>query len=128
MKTLASTLTLIFIVAAGAVHGEELEQMQGKSFSLGPLTGVAYYVRTEAGYKVIATLAAGETGTPMRVAATLLAGQTLEISVPNGVGEAATALQIARVGDSLTVTGADQGDFPPVRPAVHKLARSPSAP
>jgi hypothetical protein len=128
MKTLASTLTLIFIAAAGAVHGEELEPMQGKSLSLGPLTGVAYYVSTEGGYKIVATFAAGETATPMRVTATLLAGQTLEISVPNGVGENATALQIARVGDSMTVTGADQGDLGLAAPADHRLAGSPSAP
>jgi hypothetical protein len=101
-------LALALVLAAGAAHGEELQPLQGRSLSIGPLTGVAYYVRTAAGYEVVATVAAGEAGTPVRVSVTLLTGQELEISVPNGVGEEATALRIARVADTLTVEGPDE--------------------
>ena len=106
MKSLVSTLALALVLAAGAAHGEELQPLEGRSLSLGPLTGVAYYVRTEAGYEVVATLAAGEAGTPVRVSVTLLTGQELEISVPNGVGEEATALRFTRIGDMLTMESA----------------------
>ena len=40
---------------------------------------------------------------PVRVSVTLLTGQELEISVPNGVGEEATALRFTRIGDMLTM-------------------------
>ena len=84
----------------------EMRPMQATSISLGEVTGVAYYAETADGYQVVATLAAGENGTPMRFVTTLAAGQRMMVSVPQGADQAPLELEFARLGDSLSVSQA----------------------
>ena len=76
---------------------EEVHPGEGKSVLLNDLTGVVYYTVTDTGYRVVATFA------PLRVTATLTPGQSMEISVPNALGKAPTAMLIARTGNMLTL-------------------------
>ncbi|SJM31643.1 conserved hypothetical protein [Mesorhizobium delmotii] len=53
---------------------------------------------------MIATIADGEAGLPVRFSATLAEGQSARISVPRKLGEPEQSLEISRSGDKLTVT------------------------
>jgi hypothetical protein len=101
MIRIAATLLAL---AAGAAQADEIGPMQAKSIALGGVSGVAYYTEAASGYEVVATLAAGEEGTPMRFVATLSSGQRIMLSVPQADGEAAKSVEIARVGDKVLVT------------------------
>jgi hypothetical protein len=103
LKTLAAVGVLTF--AASVAHAAELKPFEAKSLRLGDYTGVAYYTVEEDGYRVITSLAAGESGTPIRMVATLVQGQTAMISVPRGVGDNSLEVEIARIGDRVVVSG-----------------------
>jgi hypothetical protein len=103
LKTLAAIGVLTF--AASVAHAAELKPFEAKSLRLGDYTGVAYYTVEKDGYRVITSLAAGESGTPIRMVATLVQGQTAMISVPRGVGENSLEVEIARIGDRVVVSG-----------------------
>jgi hypothetical protein len=103
LKTLAAVGVLTF--AASVAHAAELKPFEAKSLRLGDYTGVAYYTVEKDGYRVITSLAAGESGTPIRMVATLVQGQTAMISVPRGVGENSLEVEIARIGDRVVVSG-----------------------
>ena len=85
-------------------QASEMRPMQATSISLGQVTGVAYYSETADGYQVVATLAAGENGTPMRVVTTLAAGQRMLVSVPQNADQAPIEVEFARLGDSVSVS------------------------
>ena len=95
---------LAFFAAVGTAQADELLPLQARNLGLGTVNGVAYYTVGDAGYRVVATLAAGETGTPVRFTATLSAGESVFVSVPRGVDEAALSVEIARLGDAVFVT------------------------
>ena len=103
LKTLAAVGVLTF--AASVAHAAELKPFEAKSLRLGDYTGVAYYTVEKDGYRVITTLAAGKSGTPIRMVATLVQGQTAMISVPRGVGEKSLEVEVARIGDRVVVSG-----------------------
>lgn len=88
----------------GAAHAEQLDPMQATSIELGAITGVAYYTIADDGFRVVATLAAGEAGTPMRFISTLTSGQGVLVSVPRALHETARQLEIKRNGDIVTVS------------------------
>jgi hypothetical protein len=90
---------------AGAAHAGEILPMQATSISLGAVTGVVYYTVANDEYRIVATLAAGEGGTPMRVVTTLVNGQRMVVSVPRAVDQQAMELEFARLGDSVYVSG-----------------------
>lgn len=98
------TALLATLVLGGATHAEELEPLRGKSIELGAAAGVAYYTVGEGGYRVVATLAAGEAATPVRFIATLSPGQSVVLSVPQASNEAAREVEIKRTGDAITVS------------------------
>lgn len=100
MTALLATLAL-----GGATHAEELQALRGKSIELGATTGVAYYTVDEGGYRVVATLAAGEAATPVRFIATLSPGQSVVLSVPQAANETAREVEIKRTGDVIEVSG-----------------------
>jgi hypothetical protein len=102
-------LTGLFAAATsmGVAQADELRPMQAKSVALGEITGVAYYTVTEKGYEVVATVADGETGTPMRFVASLVPGQSVTLSVPRSAGQAAIEMEIAREGDVVLVSEQD---------------------
>ena len=95
-----------FGLAASPVHAGELSVTAGKSIRIGGLHGVLYYTNENDGYRVIATMADGEAGAPVRFSATLADGQSATISVPGKLGEPDQSLEISRSGDKLSVTRA----------------------
>jgi hypothetical protein len=91
-------------LAASPLHAGELSAMAGESIQLGGFRGVLHYTGENDGYRVIATIADGEAGLPVRFSATLAEGQSATISVPRKLGEPDQSLEISRSGDKLTVT------------------------
>ena len=81
------------------VHADDLRPMSAISLDLGEVSGVAYYTVERDGFHVVATLAQGMTGTPIRVVSVLAPGQSLAFSTPRQEG----ALEISRNGDSVLV-------------------------
>jgi hypothetical protein len=99
----ASALAAAAVLATVAQAGE-LRPMQAGSIAMGEVKGIAYYTVTDEGYQVVATLAAGEDGTPMRFQATLTPGQRMLLSVPRRADERPFEVEIARLGDTVVVS------------------------
>ena len=97
---LAAAVTLIF---AGGAHAESLAPVQGRAVALGQVSGVVYYTVEPDGYRVVATLQAGETHSVVRLMATLTPGQSVVLSTPGAAGEPAIEVRFARHGDELSV-------------------------
>ncbi len=91
----AAALALV----AGTAHAEGLSPSEGRSIHLGDVAGVAYYTVDRDGFRVTATLAQGEAGTPVRVVGTLAPGQSLVLSTPHEVGTPASTVAFRREGD-----------------------------
>jgi hypothetical protein len=66
MCKLASTVYLAAVLTCGVAVGEELRPIEGKSISLGDVSGVAYYTVEKDGFAVVAIVASGEIATPVR--------------------------------------------------------------
>ena len=99
-----SIRNLLFAVAfgvasLGAARADGLRPIQGKSVHLGEISGIAYYTVERDGFHVVATLAQGEAGTPIRVVSVLAPGQRLVLSTAHQAG----AIEISRQGDSVLV-------------------------
>jgi hypothetical protein len=95
---------MLFAVAFGIVsltgaRADGLRPMAGKSIDLGGISGIAYYTIERDGFHVVATLAQGEAGTPIRVVSVLAPGQRVVLSAPQQAG----AIEISRKGDSVLV-------------------------
>ena len=65
--------------------------------------GVVYYTSENGGYHVVATIAEGETGLPVRFEATLTETQKMTISVPGKLGEMSHVLEMSGAGGKLVV-------------------------
>ena len=87
----------------GIAHAGELLPMNAQSIALGQVTGIAYYTVEADGYRVVVTLASGPESTPIRYVSTLISGQSIVLSVPQGFQQPALEFQITRNGDSVTV-------------------------
>jgi hypothetical protein len=98
----ASALTFI-----GAAHAGELKPVLSQKIDLGEVSGVAYYTVERDGFHVVATLAEGSTGTPVRLKAVLVSGQSVVLSTPRSVGAAPVAVEISRRGDKVLVGEAE---------------------
>lgn len=103
-----SVRNMLFAVAFGiasltAAQAEGLRPIEAKSIDLGGISGVAYYTVERDGFRVVATLAQGEAGTPIRVVAVLAPGQRVVLSTP----QQADAIEISRKGDSVLVRNAN---------------------
>ena len=99
-----SIRSMLFAVAFGiaslaAARAEGLRPMAGKSIDLGGISGIVYYTVERDGFHVVATLAQGEAGTPIRVVSVLEPGQRVVLSTPQQAG----AIEISRKGDSVLV-------------------------
>ena len=68
-STLLSAISALAFV--GAAHADSLRPIEGQSIRLGEVSGIAYYTVERDGFRVVATLAQGEQGTPVRVEAVL---------------------------------------------------------
>ena len=103
-----SIRNMLFAVAFGvasltAARAEGLRPMEGKSIDLGEISGIAYYTVERDGFHVVATLAQGEAGTPIRVVSVLAPGQRVVLSTQ----QQADAIEISRKGDSVLVRKAN---------------------
>ena len=103
-----SIRNMLFVVAFGVAslstaRAESLRPMAGKSIDLGEISGIAYYTVERDGFHVVATLAQGEAGTPIRVVSVLGPGQRVVLSTP----QQAAAIEISRKGDSVLVRKAN---------------------
>ena len=97
-------LAAAFTVASlGAAHASDLKPIEGRSVQLGDLSGVTYYTVQPDGFRVVTTLAQGETGTPVRFVSVLAPGQRVVLSTPSRAG----ALEVSRTGDSLLIRNAN---------------------
>jgi hypothetical protein len=99
-----SIRNMLFAVAFGitsltTARAEGLRPMEGKSIDLGEISGIAYYTVERDGFHVVATLAHGEAGMPIRVVSVLAPGQRVVLSTP----QQADAIEISRKGDSVLV-------------------------
>jgi len=91
------------IASLTAAQAEGLRPIEAKSIDLGGVSGIAYYTVERDGFRVVATLAQGEAGTPIRVVSTLAPGQRVVLSTPQPAG----AIEISRQGDSVLVRKAN---------------------
>ena len=91
------------IASVAAARADGLRPMAGKSIDLGGVSGIAYYTVEHDGFHVVATLAQGEAGTPIRVVSVLAPGQRVVLSTP----QQADAIEISRKGDSVLVRKAN---------------------
>jgi hypothetical protein len=80
-----------------------LAPVAASTVTLGAYTGVAYYTVEDTGYQVVATVAAGEAGVPIRFVSTLADGQNAMLSVPQAAGSPALELEFQRCGDAVVV-------------------------
>ena len=92
------------ILAGAAAHAAELKPIQAATISLNEVKGIAYYTVEPDGFRVVATVTAGQDSAPVRLTAVLIDGQKLVFSVPGPVGSTATEMEIVRKGDTLTIT------------------------
>ena len=91
------------IASVAAARADGLRPMEGKSIDLGGISGIAYSTVQRDGFHVVATLAQGEAGTPVRVVSVLAPGQRVVLSTP----QQADAIEISRKGDSVLVRKAN---------------------
>jgi predicted aconitase len=104
MNTFRTMLAAAFALASiGAAHAEGLRPTEGRSIEFGQISGVAYYTVEPDGFRIVATLAQGETGTPVRFEAVLAPGQSVVLSTPREAGVAPHAVKISRHNDRVLV-------------------------
>ncbi len=95
--------TALALASIGTAHADGLRPIEGQSIDLGTMTGVAYYTAERDGFRIVATLGQGDTGTPVRFEAVLAPGQRVVLSTPRGVGMASDAVEISRENDTMLV-------------------------
>jgi hypothetical protein len=91
--TLAAILSL---TAFGVALADDVKPTLVDSLNLGDVSVVAYYTVERDGYRVVTTLAKGETGTPIRFESVLAPGQSVLLSTDSGVGVAPVSVEISR--------------------------------
>ncbi len=96
-------LAAAFALSIGAAHADGLQPIEAQSIHLGEVSGVAYYTVERDGFRLVAILAQGEAGTPVRIEAILASGQSLVLSTPRGVGTAPDAVEISRRGTQVLI-------------------------
>jgi len=100
---LAATVALAF---TGAAHAGDFPPLEAKSIDLGGVSGIAYYTVEHDDFRVVAILAQGETGTPVRFETLLAPGQSVVLSTPRDEGAVGKAIEISRRDDRVLVEDA----------------------
>lgn len=115
VKTLlAATLAIACVTTAFAT---ELRPARSSTVDLGTFRGSAYYTVEAGGYRVVATLAAVNTGTDqpqvIRMVTTLNADQTVHLSVPGTMGADGrdSTIAFSRRGDRVEIASADAASY-----------------
>ena len=103
MQKFVPALFAAGVLVSSAAHAAELRPMQASGIMLGNVSGVAYYTAENDGYRVVTTLASGESATPVRFITTLRPGQKTVLSVPREPGLSPISVEISRTGDRVTV-------------------------
>src|SRR5262245_32200742 len=106
-------------LAATPAPAAELIALQGGSIEVGSFHGVVFYTDEPDGYHVVATVADGEEGPPIRFEATVVENQKLLISVPGKLGGQSDVVEISRAGGRLVIA------TPP--PATERIVQGPPA-
>jgi predicted aconitase len=107
MVKYCSILAAVFSLAAvTAARADGLRPIEGRTIDLGHVSGVVYYTVEHDGFRVVATFAEAEAGTPVRFEAVLAPGQSIVLSAPREVGIALYAIEIRRRGDQVLVQDA----------------------
>ena len=70
------------LTVAGAAQADGLRPVEGRSIDLGDVSGIAYYTVEPDGFRVVATVAQGEAGTPVRLETVLAPDQSVVLSTP----------------------------------------------
>src|SRR3954463_13170486 len=91
------------LAVAGAAQADGLRPVEGRSVDLGDVSGIAYYTVEPDGFRVVATVAQGEAGTPVRLEAVLAPNQSVVLSSPRVGSVAPNAIEISRRGDQVLV-------------------------
>jgi hypothetical protein len=100
----SALLAAVAVVAVtGVVHAEALKPVQARKVDLGGLAGVAYYTVEEKGHRLVVSLRAPASETPVRFVATLAPEQAVTVSVPRSAGEPAVDLHFVRHGEHIEV-------------------------
>lgn len=115
MRTLSIALLSTTLVLGWATtpFAAELRPSRPSTVDLGSFRGSAYYTVEKGGYRVVATLAAVNTGADqpqvIRLVTTLNADQTVHLSVPGTLGTDGREATVAfsRQGDRVEVAAAD---------------------
>ena len=97
-------LALAFCLVAGNATAVELTPNHAHSIDLNGVAGVAYYTVEGGTYRVVAVVASGESGRPIRFTATLLPQQRIEVSVPSDGSEVERSIEFIRAGNSITAS------------------------
>src|SRR5262245_25630280 len=84
-------------------HAGEIGELQAESIDLGGFRGVVYFTPENEGYRVVTTIAQGETGLPVRFETLLTETQKLTITGPGKMGEKTHVLEMSRAGGKLVV-------------------------
>ena len=100
---LATAFALAF---TGTAHAGDFQPLEAKNIDLGGVSGVAYYVVEPKGFRVVAILAQGETGTPVRFETLLASGQSVVLSTPRDEGAVGKSIEISRRDDQVLVQDA----------------------
>jgi hypothetical protein len=96
----------------GAGHAEPLRPAETRNIDLGRVAGVAFYTVEREGYRLVISVQALETGTPLRFVTTLAPEQQMTLAVPQPDGEHAVEVHFVRHGERIDVQAPG-----PVRPA-----------
>jgi hypothetical protein len=96
-------LAAAFASATGAAHADGLPPLEARSIDLGEVSGVAYYIVERDGFRIVAILAQGASGTPVRFETVLAPGQSVVLSTPRDEGVVGQAIEISRRDDQVLV-------------------------
>ena len=103
----AAFAAVLALAGIATAHADTLRPLDGRFVDLGNVSGIVYYGPEAGGFRVVATLAQNEGGTPMRFEAVLAPGQSVVLSTPRDVGVAAYAVEISRRGDAVQLREVD---------------------
>jgi hypothetical protein len=91
------------VATVGAGQAQSFKPVQAQHIDLGAFAGVAYYTMEQGDHRLVVTLLAAETGTPVRFVATLAPGQDVTLSVPRGAGETPLEVHFVRHGEEIVM-------------------------
>lgn len=102
-SALLVAVAAVSVSVARAADAEALKPAQAQKVELGAVAGVAYYTIEQDGPRLVVSLKAAESATPLRFIATLAPEQQVTVSVPRSAGEPAADVHFVRHGEKIEV-------------------------